>query len=71
MTQVLANATVDIITPSNPKQAGQFKVHVWGKEPYNYEMDYVITAISDIQSAQQGIQTFVKDAQALGPKGTA
>lgn len=71
MPQVFANATVDVLTPSTPKSNGQFKVHVWGKEPYNYEIDYVFTAKSDIQAAQQGIEKFVKEAEALGPKGTA
>ena len=69
MTQVFANATVDVITPSTPQQFGQFKVHCWGVEPYNYTFDYVITARTDMQAAQQGIQKFVKDAEDLGPKG--
>ena len=53
MTQVFANATVDVITPTTPQQFGQFKVHCWGVEPYNYTFDYVITARTDMQAAQQ------------------
>lgn len=70
MPQIFANATVDVLVPSNPKQNGQFKVNVWGKEPYNYTFDYIFTAKNDTQAAQQGIQKFITDVEQLGPKGS-
>jgi len=35
MSQVLANAVVDVIRPSTPKGLGLFRVEVWGKPPYD------------------------------------
>lgn len=70
MPQIFANATVDVLTPSTPKGNGQFKVHVWGKQPYDYTLDYVLTAKTDVVAAQLGIQKFIDDASKLGPKET-
>ena len=70
MTDILANATVDMIRPSTPIKQGVFKVTVWGEAPYNFTEIYEITATSDTIAAQQGIQRFINDASALGPKGS-
>lgn len=70
MSQILANATVDILTPSTPIQYGQFKVHVWGVEPYDYKFDYIFRAKNNTQAAQFGIKKFVEEAEKLGPKGS-
>jgi len=65
MARVLANAVVDVIKPSTPVSVGRFKVEVWGKEPYDYVRTYEILAKSDTMAAQQGIQQFVTEMEAL------
>ena len=65
MTRVLANAVVDVIKPCTPVSIGRFKVEVWGKEPYDYVRTYEILAKSDTMAAQQGIQQFVAEMEAL------
>ena len=49
---IYANATVDTITPSTPKNVGVFAVHVWGLPPYDQTRDYEISAKSDTIAAQ-------------------
>lgn len=65
MVQVLANAVVDTIKPSTPTTIGNFKVEVWGLEPYDYVRTYEIMARSDTIAAQQGIQMFVTEMETL------
>jgi len=60
-----ANAIVDAIRPSTPQKPGLFKVEVWGREPHDYVRFYEILAKNDTIAAQQGIQRFVDDIQAL------
>ena len=70
MSAVLASAIVDVLMPSTPVRQGLFKVTVWGQSPYDYTEVYEITANSDTVAAQQGIERFVNEVTALGPKGT-
>jgi len=65
MQQVLANAVVDVIKPSTPVRIGNFKVEVWGQAPYDYVRTYEIMAKSDTMAAQEGIQRFVQEMEAM------
>jgi len=65
MDQVLASAVVDIIKPSTPTTIGNFRVEVWGQQPYDYVRVYEIMAKSDNVAAQEGIRRFVKEMEAL------
>jgi hypothetical protein len=65
MRQVLASAIVDVIKPSTPVTIGNFKVEVWGQQPYDYVRTYEIMAKSDTVAAQEGIQRFVSEMEAL------
>jgi hypothetical protein len=65
MSQVLASAVVDIIKPSTPTTIGNFRVEVWGQPPYDFVRTYEILAKSDNVAAQEGIQRFVKEMEAL------
>jgi hypothetical protein len=65
MNQVLASAVVDIIKPSTPTTIGNFRVEVWGQPPYDFVRTYEIMAKSDNVAAQEGIQRFVKEMEAL------
>ena len=65
MVQVLANAVVEVIKPSTPVTIGNFRVEVWGLEPYDYVRVYEIMAKSDTIAAQEGIQRFVNEMQTL------
>ena len=69
MSQVLANAVVDVIKPSTPNGLGSFRVEVWGVAPNDYVRIYEIQAKSDTMAAQQGIQKFVTEMQSLSDKG--
>ena len=69
MTQVLANAIVDVLIPSTPKTLGNFRVEVWGMAPYDFVRHYEIQAKTDTIAAQQGIQRFVKEMESLGQQG--
>jgi hypothetical protein len=66
MTQVLANAIVDVITPSTPKGLGTFRVEVWGVAPNDYVRTYEIQAKTDTLAAQEGIRRFVAEMEQLG-----
>ena len=65
MTQVLANAIVDVITPATPINLGNFRVEVWGKEPYDYVRVYEIQSKNDTLAAQEGIRRFVEEMELL------
>jgi hypothetical protein len=65
MQQVLASAIVDVIKPSTPVTIGNFKVEVWGQQPYDYVRTYEIMAKSDTVAAQEGIRRFVSEMEAL------
>ena len=65
MQQVLANAVVDVIKPSTPVRIGNFKVEVWGQKPHDYVRTYEIMAKSDTMAAQEGIQRFVQEMEAM------
>lgn len=69
MSQVLAQAIVDVIRPSTPVMFGLFSVTVWGQEPYNFTRVYEIPAQSDNMAAQQGIQMFVNEMSLLTVQG--
>jgi hypothetical protein len=69
MTQVLANAVVDVIRPSNPRGLGLFKVEVWGKAPNDYVRLYEIEAKNDNIAAQEGIRRFVAEISKLVEQG--
>lgn len=66
MEPVRANAVVDAIRPSTPISIGLFKVEVWGYEPHDYVRIYEIQAKTDTIAAQEGIQRFVAEMEALG-----
>lgn len=63
--RVLANATVDVIKPANPKRLGHFRVEVWGQSPHDYVRTYEIQAKSDNIAAREGIERFVKEMEAV------
>ena len=65
MAQVLASATVDVITPNTPVRIGNFRVEVWGQDPYDYVRHYEIMAQSDTIAAQEGIRRFVTEMESL------
>jgi hypothetical protein len=65
MTRVLASAVVDVIKPATPVTIGNFKVEVWGQPPYDYVRTYEIMAKSDTIAAQEGIQRFVREMEAM------
>lgn len=65
MSQVLASAVVDVIRPSTPLRLGTFKVKVWGLPPHDQDRIYEIQAKNDTTAAQQGIDRFVKEMEAL------
>jgi hypothetical protein len=65
MSQILANAVVDVIKPATPIGLGLFRVEVWGKEPYDYTRVYEIQAKSDTLAAQDGINRFVTEMEKL------
>lgn len=67
MSRILANAVVDVIKPATPVALGHFRVEVWGREPYDYVRYYDIIAANDTSAAQQGIQRFVEEMEALDP----
>jgi hypothetical protein len=69
MSQILANAVVDVILAATPLGLGNFKVEVWGVAPYDYVRYYEIQAKSDTMAAQQGIQRFVTEMESLSDKG--
>ena len=65
MTQVLASAIVDVITPNTPVRIGNFRVEVWGQAPYDYVRHYELMAQSDNVAAQEGLQRFTEEMEAL------
>ncbi len=65
MRRVLANAIVDEIKPRISGSLSVFSVQVWGLEPHDYTRTYEIEAKSDIMAAQQGIQMFTDEMEAL------
>jgi len=65
MSQVLASAIVDVITPNTPVRIGNFRVEVWGQAPHDYVRHYEIMAQSDTIAAQEGIRRFVTEMEAL------
>lgn len=67
---ILASAVVDAIKPSTPISIGNYRVEVWGKEPYDYVRVYEIMAKSDTIAAQQGIARFVEEMEKLPVEGT-
>ena len=69
MSQVLASAIVDVIRAATPQKIGNFRVEVWGKEPYDYVRVYEIMAKNDTIAAQQGIRRFVAEMQQLPAVG--
>jgi len=69
MAQVLASAVVDVIKPATPQRIGNFRVEVWGKEPYDYVRVYEILAKSDTIAAQEGISRFVYEMETMPVEG--
>lgn len=65
MDRILANAVVDVIIQPSPKEAGLFKVNVWGIEPHDYVRHYDIAAKSDTIAAQEGLKRFVEEIEQL------
>jgi hypothetical protein len=65
MTRVLASAVVDVLKPATAMTIGNYKVEVWGQPPYDFVRTYEIMAKSDNVAAQEGIQRFVKEMEAL------
>jgi hypothetical protein len=63
MAQVLASATVEVIKPNTPKTIGNFRVEVWGQDPYDFVRHYEIMAQSDTIAAQEGIRRFVAEME--------
>lgn len=69
MSQVLANAVVDVVKPATPVGLGSFHVEVWGKPPFDYTRTYEIQAKSDTLAAQEGIRRFVNEMEKLPTQG--
>jgi hypothetical protein len=69
MSQVLANAIVDVVKPASPVGLGVFLVEVWGKPPYDYTRRYEIMAKNDTLAAQEGIRRFVAEMEQLPDQG--
>jgi hypothetical protein len=69
MSQVLANAIVDVVKPASPVGLGLFSVEVWGKPPYDYTRRYEIMAKNDTLAAQEGIRRFVAEMEQLPNQG--
>lgn len=65
MSRVLASAVVDAIKEPTPFTIGNFKVEVWGQEPFDYVRVYEILAKSDTVAAQEGIRRFVTEMEKL------
>ena len=63
MAQVLASATVEVMKPNTPKTIGNFRVEVWGQDPYDFVRHYEIMAQSDTIAAQEGIRRFVAEME--------
>ena len=63
MAQIQASAVVDVITPNTPVRIGNFRVEVWGQDPYDYVRHYEIMAQSDTIAAQEGIRRFVEEME--------
>ena len=62
---IFASAVVDVITPNTPTRIGNFRVEVWGKDPYDFVRHYEIMAQSDTIAAQEGIRRFVEEMEAM------
>jgi hypothetical protein len=69
MSQILANAIVDVVKPASPVGLGLFSVEVWGKPPYDYTRRYEIQAKNDTLAAQEGIRRFVAEMEKLPNQG--
>jgi hypothetical protein len=69
MSQILANAIVDVVKPASPVGLGTFSVEVWGKPPYDYTRRYEIQAKNDTLAAQEGIRRFVAEMEKLPNQG--
>ena len=69
MSQILANAIVDVVKPATPVGLGMFSVEVWGKPPYDYTRRYEIQAKNDTIAAQEGIRRFVAEMEQLPDQG--
>jgi len=65
MARIPASAIVDVITPNTPQRIGNFRVEVWGQDPYDYVRHYEIMAQSDTIAAQEGIRRFVEEMENL------
>ena len=65
MHRVLAQAIVDEITSGGVDADPVFRVEVWGQEPHDFTRTYEIAAKSDNIAAQQGIQRFTDEMEAL------
>jgi hypothetical protein len=67
MPRVLANATVDVVREPPPGHKGLtvYSVEVWGRSPHDFVRRYEIHAKSDNYAAQEGIQRFVAEMEAL------
>lgn len=64
-TVVLASATVDVIESATPQRQGTFRVNVWGQAPYDQTRTYEISAKNETSAAQQGIDRFAREMEAL------
>ena len=65
MERVLASATVDVLTPSGPLVLGFYRIEVWGQPPHDVRRVYKIYAKDETRAAQEGIQRFVDEMEAL------
>lgn len=61
--QILANATVDLI--SEGPNLSTFRVEVWGKDPNDYVRTYEILAKSEDAAAREGLDTFIQEIMDL------
>jgi hypothetical protein len=67
---IRAKAIVDILREPSAKGFGKFRVTVWGDFPDDYCRVYTIDAKSDNLAAQEGINRFVAEIEALPSEDT-
>jgi hypothetical protein len=66
MPRIYTQATVDVIRePTNSRGLTLYRVECWGLEPHDYVRRYEIEAKSDNYAAQEGIQRFVAEMEAM------
>ena len=64
-----ASAIVDIIEERAAPALSRWRVEVWGKEPNDYTFVYEISAKSEREAAQEGLERFGHDIESMSSTG--